>query len=297
MWNLLTGNSKELAKTLAENSVDSIITDPPYGMNIAEWDKDVPDASYWETFNRCLKPGGFLLAFCSPRLYHRLATSIEDAGFEIVDQIMWMTTTKMPVSGKLKQCHEPIVVAQKKFSGTIKHNVETFGTGNIDIESTRVAWDKEPPKGWVSNGLSRRTFGGESIKTKEDEDRVDANPNGRYPSNIIGEVMPKDQSYFYAPRVTKKERGEYNNHPTPKPIDLMRYLVKMFCPTGGTVLDPFSGSGSTGIGAIMENRKYIGIELYKEYTDIAEQRLKDWSANSLSYFFEDEMTLDIPNQL
>ena len=146
----------------------------------------------------------------------------------------------------------------------------------IEIEETRVPWDKEPPKGWVANGRDRLAFGSDVNKKTDNDEKVDANPNGRYPSNIIGEVMPADQSYFYAPRVTRQERGENNTHPTPKPINLMRYLIKMFCPKDGIVLDPFSGSGSTGIGALLENREYIGMDISEEYTEIARERLTTW---------------------
>ena len=92
---------------------------------------------------------------------------------------------------------------------------------------------------------------------------------------IIGEVLPEHQKYFYAPRVTRKERGDYNDHPTPKPISLMSYLVKIYCPESGLVLDPFCGSGSTGIGALLENRKFVGIDQEEKYIKISEQRIKD----------------------
>ena len=114
------------------------------------------------------------------------------------------------------------------------------------------------------------------------KDRTEsANPKGRYPSNIIGEVMPEHQKYFYAPRVTRKERGEYNDHPTPKPISLMSYLIKIYCPEGCTVLDPFCGSGSTGIGAVLEGRDFIGVEMEEHYCDISEKRIEEYIKKSL----------------
>jgi len=94
--------------------------------------------------------------------------------------------------------------------------------------------------------------------------------------NIIGEVMPQHQKYFYAPRATRKERKEYNNHPTPKPISLMEYLIKIYCPEDKIVLDPFCGSGSTGIAALLNNRKFIGIDMEEEYISISEKRIFDF---------------------
>lgn len=104
----------------------------------------------------------------------------------------------------------------------------------------------------------------------------DANPNGRYPCNVVGDLGNCEyQRFFYAPRVTRAERGHYNDHPTPKPIALMRWLARLFCPKNGVVLDPFMGSGSTGLGAIQESRGFIGIEINQHYVDIAERRLKE----------------------
>ena len=104
----------------------------------------------------------------------------------------------------------------------------------------------------------------------------DANPNGRYPSNIVGHFDdPEHQKYFYAPRATRKERGEYNDHPTPKPIALMRYLARVYAPKDGLVLDPFMGSGSTGIATLQESRQFVGIDMSQHYVDISEKRIQD----------------------
>jgi site-specific DNA-methyltransferase (adenine-specific) len=277
-FEIVEGDSEQILSSYENEFFDSCITDPPYGMGMEHWDHSVPKTSLWKEVYRTLKPGSFCLAFCSPQLYHRLACNIEDAGFKIVDQIMWMTTTKMPKTNRLKPAHEPIVVAQKPFVGKIEDNFIKYGVGKIDVESARVPWDKEPPKGWVAQGAKRLKFGKKEGTTggREEFGTVDANPNGRYPSNIVGEVLEDHQKYFYAPRVTRKERGEYNTHPTPKPISLMEYLIKIYCPEGKKVLDPFNGSGSSGIAAIKNNRIFYGIDLSKEYCDIAKKRIDDF---------------------
>jgi len=274
---LFHGDCREILKTFSDNSIDSCITDPPYGMGMEHWDHSVPTVQIWQEVMRVLKPGAFCLSFCSPQLYHRMAIAVEDAGFDIKDQIMWMVTTKMPGKNRLKPAHEPIVVAQKPFKGSIKKNFEEWGVGVMDVTNTRIPWDGKPPSGWVKGGHQRRTFGkeGKTTGTQEEFGKVDANPAGRYPSNIIGEVQEEHQKYFYAPRVTRKERGEYNNHPTPKPISLMSYLCKIYCPPDRIVLDPFCGSGSTGIGALLEGRSFYGIELEEEYVSISEKRIKE----------------------
>ena len=276
-FSIITGNCKEVLSTYGENFFHSCITDPPYGMGMDHWDYSVPDVSIWREVYHTLRPGAFCLAFCSPELYHRLACNVEDAGFIIKDQIMWMTTTKMAKYNRLKPAHEPIVVGQKPYEGSLKDNHEKWGCGLIDVENTRVPWEKEPPKGWVADGHKRRTFGreGKTTGTQQEYGTKDANPKGRYPMNIIGEVETAHQKYFYAPRATRKEKGKYNNHPTVKPINLMAYLIKIYSPVNSTVLDPFCGSGSTGVAAIRESRNFVGVDLSSDYTEIARERCAD----------------------
>lgn len=285
-YQILNNDCLEVLKNMDSNSIDCCVTDPPYGMGMEHWDHSVPSREIWIEVNRVLKPGAFCLSFCSPQLYHRLAINIEDAKFKILDQIMWMTTTKMPKLNRLKPAHEPIVVAQKKLEGTIENNFTKYGVGKINIEDCRIPWDKEPPKGWVAEGVKRRKFGkgGETKGGKQQFGTVDANPNGRYPSNIIGETLPEHQKYFYAPRASSKERMEFNDHPTPKPIALMEYLINLYCPKDKTVIDPFCGSASTGIAALKNNRKFIGIEKEHKYYCVSEKRI-------LEYFKKDDVNM------
>lgn len=281
-YQLLCGNNVDLLKSMKENSVDLVVTDPPYGMDIAGvgWDKDVPPSETWAEVLRVLKPGAWCLSFCSPELYHRMATKMEDGGFDIRDQLIWMITTKMAKTHKLKPAHEPVAVAQKPISeSTIKKNIERWGTGTINIDDNRIPWEGKPPTGWTSGGNQRRAFGSDVEKSvQQTTQKVDANPDGRYPSNIIGMFENVEhQKYFYAPRVTRKERGEYNTHPTPKPIDLMRWLINVYAPKPeSVVLDPFNGSGSTGIAALKLKHEYIGMDLSQEYCDISEKRIQEF---------------------
>ena len=277
MFSITTGNCLDELQAYDDNSFHSCITDPPYGMGMEHWDHSVPSVEYWQELYRVLRPGAFCLAFCSPALYHRLAVAVEDAGFLIQDQIMWMTTTKMPKHNRLKPAHEPIVVAQKPYEGTLQSNFDKWGCGIIDVDTTRVPWEGKPPTGWVAGGAKRRTFGkdGKTTGTQSEYGTVDANPDGRYPSNIIGEVNEAHQKYFYAPRATRKEKGDNNNHPTVKPIALMEYLIKVYSPHGGLVLDPFCGSGTTGVAALNVERDFIGIDLSEDYCNIANQRCAD----------------------
>ena len=284
-YSIINGECQQVLSTYEENFFHSCITDPPYGIGMDQWDYNIPPLSIWKEVYRTLRPGAFCLAFCDPTLYHRLAINIEDAGFTIKDMIFWMTTTKMPKHNRLKPAHEPIVVAQKPYEGSLKHNHEKWGCGLIDSENTRIPWDKKPPTGWVKSGNSRRTFGreGKTTGTQKEFGTVDANPKGRYPSNIIGEVQSEHQRYFYAPRATRKEKGDDNNHPTVKPVDLMSYLIRIYSPENTLVLDPFCGSGSTGVACMKENRKFVGIDLDDNYIKIANRRLGDVNVNLLQF--------------
>ena len=154
MNKILVGDCLEVMTTLAESSVDSVVTDPPYGLSFMgkEWDKGVPGAAFWREALRVLKPGGHLLAFCGSRTYHHLASAIEEAGFEIRDQIMWVYGSGFPKSHNgdwggtaLKPAHEPIVLARKPLIGTVAKNFLEHGTGALNIDGCRVEGVKDVP--------------------------------------------------------------------------------------------------------------------------------------------------------
>ena len=466
---LLNGDCIEEMQKLIDDGVqvDSVVTDPPYhltsivkrfgkedsapaqfgtdgayaraskGFMGKEWDGG--DIAFrpetWELALKLLKPGGHLLAFSASRNYHRMAVAIEDAGFEIRDQMMWLYGSGFPKSqnmGKaidkkqgndrevlgtkitnvgmqgnnfkrgsesgevevtkgdsewegwgtaLKPAHEPIVMARKPISEkSIVDNVLKHGTGAINIDGCRVEGndakypDTNPDfrdqgkKSKEAIGIDKLSFGQVSgaerkkvVRKSRSEDGVwtdgnsgmkaegtqyaDADPRGRFPANVMhdgsdvivnefpegakgsttprnrGTVgmfgMPNDATpeyadegsaarFFYCPKTSKSERHsnlddhetsvgangnkwtdqDYrkgdtkptterkNTHPTVKPVELMKYLCRLVTPKGGTVLDPFMGSGSTGMAAKDEGFDFIGIEKEKEYFEICESRIK-----------------------
>ena len=272
---IITGDCEKVLPSLcAESSFDACITDPPYGLGMESWDHTVPSVEIWKQVYRVMKPGAFLISFGSPTLYHRMAVAIEDAGFLIKDQIMWMTTTKMPKRNRLKSAHEPIVVAQKPPEGSLDQNQKKWGCGLINIDGARVSWNGDIPADYASGGFQRTVYGGSTAKgSTKHLSKSSPNENGRYPSNIIGEVLPQHQKYFYSPRASRDEKGGANNHPTVKPLDLMRYLVAIYAPSGSKVIDPFCGTGTTGIACLAENRDFLGIEKDEEYSQLARQSL------------------------
>lgn len=286
-WVLECTNNIDWLGGVTNDTYHACITDPPYGMGMAEWDNDVPPTSTWEDIHRVLRPGAFCVSFCSPQLYHRLATNIEVAGFRVVDMVFWIVTTKMAKFNRLKPAHEPICIAQKALDGSLAENIVKWGCGAINVDNNRVPWGTgEMPTKYPANGHNRRAFGAPASRESSGWDVPDA--RGRFPSNVIGYLDEANhQRYFYAPRVTEADRGKGNDHPTPKPVDLMRYLVSIYSPVGGVVLDPFSGSGSTGLGAVAAGRNYVGLDCDQHYTEIARRRLEAAVGSDLCGMFSD----------
>ncbi len=417
---ILVGDCRDRLREFVENSVDAIVTDPPYHLTTGKkggtgeasvnldspygrsrvttgfmgmtWDGgDVAHSvEMWAQCLRVLKPGGYLLAFGGSRTYHRLACAVEDAGFEIRDQIMWLYGSGFPKSlnlgdGRgtaLKPAHEPIVVARKPLIGAVAANVERWGTGAMNIDACRIGdFVNTTPPGTdrynatnFEQGYRPSAYGREgepSAERRYTESGVTefamqpgprgGSPTGRWPANVIHdgseEVVSRfpDTSsgamkagtvrsandhpgsvcygtyggnatdvdtyadtgnasrFFYAAKADKAEREEgcydlavgslaYSNqaqaevhrgntehqgksgintvkmrgntHPTVKPVDLMRYLVRMVTPKGRLVLDPFTGSGTTGVAALLEGMEFVGMEITPDYVAIAERRMK-----------------------
>ena len=240
---------------------------------------------------RVAKPGAHMLCFGGTRTFHRLACSLEDAGWEIRDTIMWVTAQGFPKSldvGKklpdwqgwgtcLKPAWEPIIVARKPLDGTVAHNVMTYGTGAINIDGCRVPTEDNLNGGTYSKNA--REYKATSFAPKNGIGEF-VQPSGRFPANLVHdgsqevlELMGDAQRFFYCSKASKRDRGEGNDHPTVKPNALMRWLVRLVCPQGGTVLDPFMGSGSTGVACVQEGMRFVGIDMDEHYCEIAEKRI------------------------
>jgi len=129
---LMLGNCLDRLKDLDDNSVDSIVTDPPYGIDFMgkKWDYDVPSTEIWEQALRVLKPGGYLLAFAGTRTQHRMAVRIEDAGFEIRDMIAWVYGSGFPKSHNISKSLDKMAGAEREIIG--KHNGSGMTKSNVE---------------------------------------------------------------------------------------------------------------------------------------------------------------------
>ena len=394
MMRLHNGDCLNVLKMMIEDEVfvDSIVTDPPYELGFMgrSWDSTgiAFQKETWELCFKVLKPGGHLLAFSGSRTYHRMAVAIEDAGFEIRDQVMWLygsgfpksmnvgkivdkklrgvgvgkSDPKSPLHGTkrqkidgsnakhdmsplyktqnveyeyehdiskqwdgwgtaLKPAHEPLVLARKPLSEkSIADNVLKWGTGGINIDECRVEGNdaKYPDSNPVMNSgkyaqnenAKRKTV----VRKSRDEKGVwtDDNSASRYFYCAKTSKAEKNQGLNNFPIKNKKGGGGTSNnvwyeddvnsasgkfgsekapsknvHPTVKPIKLMKYLCRLITPKGGTVLDPFMGSGSTGMAAKEENFEFVGIEKEEQYFTIASARIESVDTKSTLEGFYD----------
>jgi site-specific DNA-methyltransferase (adenine-specific) len=280
----------EHLKTIEDNHFDSVVTDPPYHLtSIAKRFTNSTEAKYgkdgsfqrlskgfvghawdggdiafttdlWKEVYRTIKPGAVLLAFAATRNYHRMATAIEDSGFEIFDMINWIYGSGFPKrKNLLKPAHEPIVMARKGVNKPL--NLDECRVGDFEQDTSKNRRNTQEEQ--IFKGGWKGDKGGEVVK-------------GRWPANVIHDGLEEDWSkYFYCSKASKKEKDD-TNHPTVKPIDLMRYLVKLVTPKDGLVLDPFAGTGTTGEACILEGRNYYLIEKTKEYISDIEKRINKY---------------------
>ena len=188
------GDCLAILRTLPDNSVDAVVTDPPYGLSFMgkRWDYDVPSVEVWAECLRVLKPGGHLLAFAGTRTQHRMAVRIEDAGFEIRDMIAWVYGSGFPKSHNLKNewqgwgtalkpALEPITMARKPLIGTVAENVLAHGTGAINVDGCRVGDGLDRTNGGppIKNPSGSQSIGG---GWANDRERA---TGGRWPANLI----------------------------------------------------------------------------------------------------------------
>lgn len=480
---LYNGNCLEVMKEIPDNSIDAVVTDPPYELGFMgkSWDSTgiAYNVAMWGEVLRILKPGGHLLSFGGSRTYHRMACAIEDAGFEIRDQIMWVYGSGFPKSlniGKavdkrggttsdqskefaeyiktkrtelnislskadevvcggttnyswfegrpagqrlprktdylkmkellnlddrydsfmeeteretlgyqrrgnavntsfmsggnditkgtsewegygtaLKPAHEPIVLARKPIEKgmSIVENCLKWGVGGLAIDECWVEFQGEADYKESTGKNQHADFGTKPMTNNNvygDYSMIQPQnyqPTGRFPANFIHdgsdevlELFPDSKStgginggklgnkvfgkfanetiganagglgdsgsaarFFYCAKASKAERDMgcegleeqempygsggggmpcgndnpikmRNNHPTVKPLALMQYLIKLISRDGHTIIDPFTGSGTTAMACEMTGRRWVGIEQTKDYCDIAVERIK-----------------------
>lgn len=267
---------------------------PPTSLAFQNWTR------LWATeAMRVLKPGGYLLAFGAPRTFHRLASGLEDAGFDVRDTLSWLFGQGFPKSlnldgeweghgTALKPGWEPIIMARKPSPYAVAATMDQHGVGALSIEVCRI--DSEPrPLIEQRHGpepVQHTTYGARA----EGSRAAGVTEEGRWPANVVVDadaalVLDADAGepvsrFYYTAKASTAERnhgGARNDHPTVKPIALMRWCVRLVTRPGQTVLDPFGGSGTTGLATRAEGRRAILIEQSPDYCQIIAQRLSQLS--------------------
>ena len=228
MEQLYNRDSLQFMKEIPANSVDAIITDPPYnisrdnnfttmgraGIDFGEWDKDFDLTSWIKVAEPLLKKGGNIVIFNSWKNMTNITKSLEENGFEVKDLIRWKKTNAMP-----------------------RNRDRRFIT---DYEV--AVWAVKKGGKWTFNRLS---------------DKYEI-------PEIVGGLTPKSE---------KIEGG----HPTQKPVYVMKWLIERLTNEGDVVLDPFMGSGTTGVACKNLNREFIGVELDENYYNIAYNRINGYT--------------------
>ena len=305
---LFNGDSAEVLKELKENSVDLLATDPPYGISFMGkgWDKVLPPKEVWDECYRVLKPGSFIAVMSSPRsdVLYRMIKDLEDAGFDMsFSPIMWTYHSGFPKASDTSKMLDKRLGAKREVIG--KRTDGRYGYEfNTDINN---AFNDDKPHGNAaditapSTDLAKKYEGsklGFQPKPAVEHIIIGMKPHGQksYIDNVLNfEALPDNIKMTYpfiqVPKPAKKEKDfgmDKNFHPTTKPVKLMSYIITLFTREGDWVLDPFLGSGTTGIASKLLNRNFIGVEREEEYFDIIEQRL-DVSREELVKFFKMEI--------
>lgn len=306
---IILGDAQEILLQIENNSIDLVLTDPPYfldkmdnnwkhqtvstitdychvvkslppgmkfskeqGGNLYEWYLQISKQLY-----RVLKPCGFFFSFSSPRLYHRMVSAVDDAGFLIRDCFIWLYTQNQPKAMSLnhfidkldwdkkskeelkekldgwktpqiKSCFEPIMMAQKKCEKTFLENMLKY---NIGLVNTNVK---------IGDNM--------------------------FPSNVVTteSIERNMDKCFLLPKPNKKEKGDFNIHKTVKPLAICEYIIKLTTfSKSAVVLDPFVGSGTTAVASKKLGRKFIGIDTNPEYVKIALKRLENIEKDKAKY--------------
>jgi DNA modification methylase len=348
---LIQGNSEIILSAIPDNSIDCIVTDPPYGYGFMSngWDYSVPRTDIWNECLRVLKPGAFAFIMSAPRqdVLGRQIFCIEEAGFCVdFTPVYWAYASGFPKLASVSKAIDKKAGVVRKIIKRNPNSRENCSIANTIYESGTVgktayitlpATDKAKaldgayagfqPKPAVEviivamKPLEEKTFteqaesNGKGV-TWMDDCRIPNQENenaDRLPANLVvsDQALGRASKFFnldlwedvrlpfiLSPKASRKEKEaglqEYddnkksgkslasklrsetrkNPHPTVKPLKLMSYLITMGSREGDIVLDPFCGTGTTCIAAMMLKRDYLGVEISKEYHEIALKRLE-----------------------
>lgn len=217
--------------------VDAIICDIPYGIHNNKFDTLIPVSDMWKCINALLKPKGNIVLFGVGMSAARLMMSNEK---QFRYELIW----------KKSKCGSPL---SAKYMPLKKHEVIMVFGEPASYYEPQMSVGEPYKRKYTPNKKNNLKYGIKGVETN--------NTGTRHPSTILD--------------FPQKWRRQDQVHPTQKPVELMEFLVKSYCPIGGTVLDFCAGSGSTGVACVNTSRKFIGIEIDEHYYDVMNERLND----------------------
>lgn len=318
-WSLYTGNCRDWLRLRDDDSVDAVVTDPPYGLSedldlVAalsawlrgeeyrhrragflgqEWDSLVPGPDVWREVLRVLRPGGYLLAFAGTRTWDLMSVCLRLGGFLNRDTVRhdfgvpalgWVQGEGFPKArSQLKPSWEPILVFRKP-GPVVDLRVDDCRVGETERYNPPASGGFSG--GWGSDGPGTTARGRWPANLcLSHGPACGLQPEGSWscepgcPVSILESQQPSKEQFFhhFDPDPffyqAKARRSDGNPHSTVKPEPLMRHLCRLVAPVGGVVLDPFTGSGTTGVAALREGMRFVGCERDPGYADFARRRL------------------------
>ena len=275
-----------------ENIYDAIATDPPYAISLHGYNGIAPDITFspdlWNRLFRVLKPGGYAAVFAAPRMYHRVATACEAAGFTIYPFMGWRFRDGLPKPINLAELFDRDNLDERKIIGyrrgsgftqaNVDHGAQTRTHVNFAIHDRHVSEEAQAWRGYfygvnaLKPCMEPVILAQKPISTERVIDNVRLWGTGALNVGALRDRYGFWPTSLFTHR--KAEKTDHNSdHPSVKPLPLMEDIVTLVCPAGGRILDPFSGTGTTGVAA--RNRGYdcVMIEQDEKMREVIERRL------------------------
>ena len=238
-YKLYQGDCLEVMKNIEDESVDLILTDPPYGTTACKWDIIIPFELMWEQYKRIIKENGCIALFATePFASQLICSNLKMFKYDLIWDKVNLYTGSLLANKRPLRRHEQILIFYNK----------------------QPIYNKQMRKG-TPYKMTRNTNGVGEYASKSYK-RVKTINNGEHNPCSIIEIEGGN----------KKEKGL---HPTQKPVVLLEWIIKTYTNENMTVLDSCMGSGSTGVACINTNRNFIGIELDEKYFEIAQNRIEE----------------------
>lgn len=309
---LHVGDCLEVMRSMPDGSITAVVTDPPYGIgyNALAWDADMPKTEVWREMLRVVRPGGLLFSFAAARTLHTLLQRTAESGWSYNDLLLWLYGSGFPKarrvgsrmtdpdaaarwsehSTQLRSAWEPIVYASKPCDGTYADNALKYGVAGIHIDANR-SLPGVASQTSVLAGLAGAAWPANVVVDEAAAAQIDVETAVRAPKTTM-RGRPGAANFgtsgfggvsrvFYCAKPDANERSagldedDKNFHPTVKPVDLMRWLVRFakMPDDAAVVLDPFCGSGTTGIACAQEGMRFVGIDLSPRNVDMSARRI------------------------